>query len=135
MPRNALAVALSVQERREIRIRGRRPSATVDEKARLFESADVELRERTQRVAADQGAATYVDTELGAVAVNLAESLLTLASELREARTTDAAFAVVQTADKELDQWQRSRPREAERYGTISLPFGVELLKQGFYRT
>src|SRR5262249_17938009 len=78
MPRNALAVAISVQERRETSVQGHPPTATADERARLFESADVEFRERIRRTAATRDGSTFVDTELGAVAVNLAAPLLTL---------------------------------------------------------
>lgn len=127
MPRNALAVAVSVQERRERSVRGRRPAATVNERARLFESADVEFRERIRRTAAAEDGSTIVDTELGPVAVNLAEPLLTLSGAIREAQTADEAFTAVKRADAGLDDWQQSRPRNEERHGIVSLPFGVEL--------
>jgi hypothetical protein len=127
MPRNALAVAISVQERRETSVQARRPTATADERARLFESADVEFRERIRRTAATRDGSSVVDTELGAVAVNLAEPLLTLSGAIREARTADEAFTAVKRADSELDDWQRSRPRNEEKHGIVFLPFGVEL--------
>ena len=127
MPRNALAVAISVQDRRETSVQGRRPTTTADERARLFESADVEFRERIRRTAATRDGSGVVDTELGAVAVNLAAPLLTLSGAIREARTADEAFTAVKRADAELDDWQRSRPRNEERHGIVFLPFGVEL--------
>jgi len=93
----------------------------------LFESADVEFQERIRRTAATRDGSTVVDTELGAVAVNLAAPLLTLSGAIREARTADEAFTAIKRADAELDDWQRSRPPNEERHGIVFLPFGVEL--------
>jgi hypothetical protein len=126
MPQNALAIALSVQERQDVQIGRRRPDRMQDERADLSERAEGELRERIRPTHAN-GGETSVDTELGTITVRLAEPLLMLARELREARATETAIAALRSADLAIDEWQSSRSREPEAYGTVRLLSGVEL--------
>jgi len=127
---NALAIALSVQ-RRAGTLGARMFDFFSTDANRIFDSADRELDERSIKQPPTVGAIPAelisVETELGPIAVTLAEPLIALARRLRQVETHDAAAKVLSEADSALDKWESSlRTAKPEHGGTI-LPSGIEI--------
>jgi len=126
---NALAMAVSVQARTEARM-GNVSESTRVHANNISERAEIELRERTQRTTQPDGrmaTVISVDTELGAISVEVAEPVISLARSFRRAEAPDIAAAALREADAQLDAWEASRRTATRQRGNVVLPFGVEV--------
>ena len=130
---NALAIALSVEARKISRSREIFGAfGTLEEDiARVADRAEREFFERTRRSAVQAEVPNVgslsLETDLGPIVIDIAEPVLKLARYLRVAETAEAAAAVLQETDSQLDVWEKSRRAAAGDEGTVVLPFGVEL--------
>jgi hypothetical protein len=141
---NALALALAVQKRAEIRRRDAGGTLLLEQgreretDVRLQEArrhAHDELAARTQKIRKAGGtrvAVASIDTDRGTVAVEITEPLLALAVTLQEAPAEHEAVLALHKADRELERLERQRgadPNRHERRG----PIGLEIrLPDGF---
>ncbi len=69
----------------------------------------------------------WIETELGAIQVGVAEPLLALARHLRVSQSPDEIDKLLRKTDAQLDFWQKSRHDGAEAQNLVALPFGVEV--------
>lgn len=89
-----------------------------------------ELRERTRprkQEDATEAAVTSIETDFGAIEVEIASPTLELAQELQRSQNDDTAQAALRKADRELDKWLMAtlaRPQEPDK---VSLSAGVRL--------
>jgi len=130
---NARAIAVSVQARMEARAGNVSDSTRVHANG-IAERAEVELRERTRLTTQLDGRTATVisvDTELGAISVEVAEPIISLARTLRRAEPPDIAVAALREADAQLDAWEASRRTATRQRGSVVLPFGVEVRLSG----
>jgi hypothetical protein len=66
-----------------------------------------------------------VETELGAIQIEIAVPLLSLARKLRLADSPEPALAAVEEADSSLDAWETRQHAVKDSPGRINFPFGV----------
>jgi hypothetical protein len=121
---NALAIALSVQARSEIR-QGHLFNSIREGAHQASESAEEELRQRTIETPNEKvfgTAMVSLETELGPIRIELSEPLLMLARKLRQTADYDEAITVLREADAQLDRWQLAT---SEDDGKTILPFGA----------
>lgn len=131
LPENALAIALSVQARTELR-EGRLSMLTTEQAERASNLAEHELLEQGRKEPRREGdftttALTPFLTERGPVLIDLAEPVITLARKLSRANNEEVAVAALREADSALDTWEASLREAGNEVGRTILPFGVEV--------
>lgn len=132
---NARTIALSVQARSEAR-RGRVSEVTRRHVDVVAQRCDDELHRRGRAQTRTDGLRSEVfavDTDRGAIEVDIIEPVFTLARKLQVAENDDAAATALKEADRQLDDWQQRRRTSQPVQEELWLPFGVEIrLPQGF---
>jgi hypothetical protein len=144
---SALALALSVQRRAEIRRRqdsgmllpeGHREEETETLLQAARPRAHAELAARTQETAELGGmrvAVASIETVRGTVVVEIAEPLVALAQRLQEGPAEEEAALAVHKADAELARLERERRAAPDQHGGRQGPIGIEVrLPEGFSR-
>jgi hypothetical protein len=119
----AAVQALTATPKERIADTGAGPRATI------LERAEVELNDRRREYPDGRRATmTSFETDLGSIAVELTQPVVTLVQDLQRASSEDAAVRALQEADVQLDTWEDScRARRQEHDGVVLLPFGVEV--------
>jgi hypothetical protein len=143
---NAVALALAVQVRAEIRRRhelgtllleedGQRETEGLLQDARARAHAELAVRTQgTSKLGGTRVAVASIDTDRGTVAVEIAEPLLALATNLQQAPAEDEAILALQRADTELERLERRRNADPNRHDGRG-PIGLEIrLPDGFGR-
>lgn len=134
---NALALALSVQLRTEIRRQERGTLLLEEYRERETEAllqdarprAHAELAARTQETPEAGGmrvAVASIDTDRGTVRVEIAEPLLALAERLQEAPAEEEAALALHKADTDLERLERQRSADPDRHEGLG-PIGLEI--------
>lgn len=134
---NARALALSVEMRTQARP-GRIRGSTMEHLSEASERAEEELRGRALPPLDgedSQGSVVVsVETDFGAIKVEIAAPTLSLVRNLRRAQDVDTAAAALREADAKLNNWER-HPRRVDRHNrpSVNLKFGVQVrLPQDF---
>jgi hypothetical protein len=132
----ARATALSVQRRVETDHRIVPALGSVQSEA-LWHAADREItadqvldehsKNETPGLHELAGRTVTFETALGAIGVEIAPPILSLARKLWRSQDRDAAADILEHTEAQLDEWLHTRRATAHERKAISLPFGVEV--------